>query len=102
MDCGKCNHQNDALSVNCINCGNDLTQKSLKNIEAEINHYFVRSIIFWGSIVLSVWIFQNYKHLFFKTDFEFFNWYEFLAACIWGGFVGLLGKKIGDYMYGNK
>ncbi len=99
MLCGKCNYQNDVLSVKCINCGNDLTQKSIKKIEAELNNNIAKNIILWGSIILSVWIFQTYKYLFFETYFDRINWYQVAGATFFGGVCGFIGKKIGDYLF---
>lgn len=99
MICNKCNYHNDAQSAKCINCGNDFSQKSIKEIEADINNNIARNIVISLSIVLSVWIFDSYKYLFFENYHDSFNWYQLAGAVIWGACCGFIGKKIGDYLY---
>ena len=112
MICEMCSQDNDSLSVKCINCGNVLIASAsiIKDINKDIKKKEVKKESYEGGKIIisiiaiagSVWIFQNYKYLFFKTDFESFNWNELFAACIWGGFAGLLGKMIGDFIYDKK
>lgn len=63
MICEKCNHLNDALSTQCVNCGNDFSNKTVKKLSAEINGEIYKKVMIFSLIIICLWVLPEYPQV---------------------------------------